>query len=95
RGPEASVLEGPSLAEADYPDVLVARAHSDGANLMLVLYPGSKESATRTIRLAKLSPGRSYTVSGASPERFTADSTGTVALDVAMDGRTPVTVTPD
>jgi hypothetical protein len=94
-GPPKCALEGPVLAEAIYPDVLVARAFSDGENLDLVLYPGRPDegAGTQTIRLERLKSGRDYSVAGASPGRFTADPDGTAHLDVALVGRTPVTVT--
>jgi hypothetical protein len=51
--------QGPILAEAQYPQVIVARAVSDGAALNLVLHPGA-EPGIATLGLGRLVPGRSY-----------------------------------
>jgi hypothetical protein len=94
-GPPECVFEGPVLAEAIYPDVLVARAFSDGANLDLVLYPGQQNDGnnTHTIGFGRLKPGRSYVVTGAEPIR--AGNDGTASLEVTLSGRTPITLTLD
>jgi hypothetical protein len=92
-GPPASVFKGPVLTEASYPDVLVARAFSDGEDLDLVLYNGRAPGRQR-IGLERLSPGRSYVVRGAEPSSFTADARGAASIEVRLDGRTPVRVTP-
>lgn len=93
-GPDPSVLAGPVLAEAEYPDVLVARAYSDGEDLQLALYPGRGDSVTSTVKVARLSAGREYVVAGAAVDRFTADATGTISLQVNLQSRTTVTITP-
>jgi hypothetical protein len=93
-GPPESVSTGPILADAKYPDVLVAKALSHGDDLDLVLYPGTNGRAgTQTIRLAKLRAGSEYAIAG-SERRFRADETGAAAVEVSIDGRTAVHVTP-
>jgi hypothetical protein len=94
RGPDASVLAGPVLADAKYPDVLVARAYSNGEDLQLVLYPGRGDSIATAVKVARLSPGREYVVTGAVMEHFTADATGAVSLQLNLQGRSHVTITP-
>lgn len=92
-GPSAETLGGPVLEDASYPEVLVARAVSDGEGLEVVLYPG-KEDGPRTIGLARLKPGGRYVVTGATQEAVTASAEGTASLVVDLRGRTPVGLTP-
>lgn len=80
--------EGPILADAKYPEVLVAKARShDGQNLELVLYPGT-EKKTAILGLAQLRAGKQYTINGQSP--FKADSEGKARVSVFLDTRTLV-----
>jgi MFS family permease len=90
-GPPPAALLGPVLAEAAYPDVLVAKAYSDGENLELVLYSGGGAS-TQRLKLGRLLPGRTYAVS--QGDTFIADADGFAELDVRLDGRTPVAISP-
>jgi hypothetical protein len=84
---------GPVLAEAAYPDVLVARAVTDGAGLELVLRPGAG-AVRATLGLRRLTPGRVYSVSGAATDRVTADHDGAALVDVDLADRTEITVRP-
>ena len=84
---------GPLLAEAAYPDVLVARAVSDGRGLDLVLVPGDGPRRT-TLRLERLERARCYTVSGATASELTADPDGGALLEVDLHDRTEVTIAP-
>jgi len=90
-GPGAACLSGPLLTEVRYPDVLVAKAWSDGTGLNLVLYPGATPS-TQTLTLQRLTPGQGYIVEE-SGNRFWADDRGHAEIDVFIDGRTVVTIT--
>jgi hypothetical protein len=96
-GPPAGAMRGPLLAEASYPNVLVAKAVSDGEDLRLVLYPGAEPGA-QTLRLERLVPGRAYRVAvegdPAGGEQLFADATGRAELRVALAGRTALSVTP-
>lgn len=92
-GPDEKSLKGPVLAEARYPDVLVARAYSRGEDLNLVLHPGTP-GATHKLRLAQLQPGRSYSVTGAAPSSFTADAKGEALLEASLNGRLEISVVP-
>lgn len=92
-GPAASTLTGPVLADVRYPDVLVAKAFSDGEGLELVLHPGAGE-ARQALRLARLRPGQAYGISGAEETHILADSQGAATLTVRLDGRTEIRVTP-
>ena len=57
QGRPASVFNGPLLSEADYSEVLIAKAFSRGKKLEFVLYPGVRNRAqpvivTRALRIA-------------------------------------------
>jgi hypothetical protein len=88
-----SVLRGPLLDEVAYPDVLVAKAFSDGDDLRLVLYPGGPAKRQR-LGLARLQPGRPYHVTGAVKRSVTADAQGRAEVSVDLEGRTEVRATP-
>lgn len=85
--------DGPVLEDAAYPDVLVAKAVSDGAALDLVLVPGAGPVRT-TLTLAQLRPGASYDVRGGCATSLVADSAGRATLDVDLGARLAVRVTP-
>lgn len=92
-GPPAAWRDGPVLEEAAYPDVLVAKAVSDGAALDLVLVPGNGAVRT-TLALAQLRPGAAYDVRGARPARVVADAAGRAHVDIDLGVRTQVSITP-
>jgi len=82
---------GPQLAEAAYPDVLVARAVTDGHALDLVLRPGGGPVRT-TLAVQRLIPHRAYSVMGATTETVTADAHGRALVEVELTGRQEVRV---
>ncbi|MDB5502878.1 MAG: hypothetical protein JWR89_2780 [Tardiphaga sp.] len=87
--PRPGAITGPILSDCAYPDVLVARAISNGTDLNLVLYDG-KQPGRFPIRIARLSPGRSYAVEGAQPASLLASPDGAATLHVELNGRTVV-----
>ncbi len=92
--PPESTRRGPLLAEANYPDVLVAKAWSDGTGLELVLYPG-RGAGTQRVGIERLRPGAEYRLYEGGRERLVrADEVGRARLDLALDGRTEVTLRP-
>jgi hypothetical protein len=91
--PPAGALTGPVLEGASYPEVLVARAASDGEALDLVLHPGRGEGP-QTIGLARLRPGVRYHVSGAAESVITAGPDGTATIVAPLAGRTPLRIAP-
>lgn len=93
-GPPAACLSGPVLAQAPYPDVLVAKAFSDGKGLDLVLHPG-KAPGTFELGVARLRPGAAYALSGAAAGRVVADGEGRVRLSVPVAGRTELRLAPE
>ena len=90
-GPPAAVFTGPILADARYPDVLVARARSHGDDLDLVLYPGA-QCGPQKIRIERLRPSGQYAVTGAREGVCRADETGAASIEVDLRGRTSVQI---
>jgi hypothetical protein len=86
--------DGPLLATAAYPDVLVAKAVSDGTDLDLVLYPGRPEGLRSSVGLSQLRPDRRYIVTGAVNREFVTDGTGTADVEIDLPGRTRVRIFP-
>ena len=84
---------GPVLAGAAYPDVLVARAVTDGAALDLVLRPGAGPVRT-TLHLERLVPGREYSVRGGTDASLVAGPDGTATLGVDLGARLELRVAP-
>lgn len=82
---------GPVLANAAYPDVLVAKAVTDGTALDLVLRPGAGPTRT-SLHLARLVPGRTYTVTGALTDTVVADPQGRATIGVDLGDRLEVRV---
>lgn len=86
-------LAGPRLAEAAYPDVLVARAVTDGRALDLVLYPGDG-GVRATLVVDQLRPDRRYAVMGTLDSTVEADRGGRARIDLDIEGRTVVRLEP-
>ncbi|GAA5164529.1 hypothetical protein GCM10023321_53110 [Pseudonocardia eucalypti] len=84
---------GPRLAEAAYPDVLVARAVTDGAALDLVLRPGAGPVRT-TLAVDRLRPNTGYVLDGATTAAVTSDDTGRALFDVDLGDRLEVRLRP-
>jgi hypothetical protein len=93
-GPDPRCLVGPILAEANYPEVLVARAVSDGEALDLVLVPGETRQSAQRLGFARLKPGRSYRATGAVESTLIADHEGIASLDVKLAGRSGIRLAP-
>ncbi|MDF1629884.1 MAG: hypothetical protein P1U78_08825 [Alcanivoracaceae bacterium] len=92
RGPQPGALKGPLLTECRYPDVLVARAISDGSNLELVLYNGA-DAGLQSLAIERLQPGGEYRRSDTG-ESLHANSNGCAVVDIHLDGRTELTLQP-
>ena len=89
QGAPRTCLEGPKIEATAYPDVLVARAWSDGTGLEAVLYPG-QAGGLQTIPISNLRPGARYRVHGAMADELHADDSGNAALVVMLSGRTEI-----
>jgi hypothetical protein len=94
KGAPEAWRRGPILGRCEYPEVLAARAVSDGADLELVLHPGSTPGH-HTVELEQLAPGGRYSVRGACQESLQADPAGRASLRVELRGRTEVAVRPE
>src|SRR6201987_2179378 len=84
---------GPILDAADYPEVLVARAVTDGEALDLVLRPGDP-GGRRRLGFARLRPGVTYAVCGGVEYRIVPAADGTGSAHVDLDGRHEVRLIP-
>ena len=84
---------GPVLAQAAYPDVLVARAVTDGRALDLVLRPGNDGGRT-TLGVERLAPRHTYAVIGGVDETVTADDDGCAVVTVDLDDRRELALRP-
>ena len=93
RGLPTAWAIGPVLDECSYPDVLVARAVSDGDDLQLVLRSGNGAGRQR-LGIADLQPEQVYDVAGAVQDQLTPDASGKAAIEVDLDGRAEVRVSP-
>jgi hypothetical protein len=92
-GPGNATLTGPLLADASYPEVLVASARTDGRDLRLVLRPGDGGGRVQ-LGFDRLRPGGEYVVNGALQQTITAGTDGRAALDVDLGGRVEVNLSP-
>lgn len=97
-GGEHGPRPGPRLAEADWPAVAVATAHTDGHDHHAVLYPGPNTpqpaSARHEFGYDQLVPGRTYRVDGATVDQVTADSNGSAVVPVILTERTELQLRP-
>jgi len=93
KAPPAVLAGGPLLAEARYPEVLVAKAVGDGSALDLVLYPGRGAGRER-LGLERLVPGRRYRLAGDGAGELVADDQGRARIEVELRGRTALRVVP-
>jgi len=86
-------LAGPHLADADYPEILVAAARREGEMLRLILHPGGA-GAIRPIAIAGLKPGRHYHTGLAEQPFARADETGRAVIAVPLHARTELRIVP-
>ena len=99
-GPGDRTLSGPMLFEADYPDVLIAKARSaDGQSLDLVLHSGS-DGKSKSLGFNQLEPLGRYALlierTGAASEKrvASANSEGVLRIEVDISDRTQLTLQP-
>jgi hypothetical protein len=92
-GPGNAVLRGPFLEDAAYPDVMVARATTDGEDLRLVLRPGS-DAGRQTLGIRRLIPGRVYEAKGCTEPTVQAGPSGSATVEVDLIGRHEVVLSP-
>jgi hypothetical protein len=96
-GPPAGAMRGPLLGGIAYPDVLVAKAVSDGEDLTLVLYGAGGANSRQSLGIDRLRPGKRYTVTGGADEvrSIEADAKGHADFDVELRGRTEIRLVPE
>jgi hypothetical protein len=92
KGPPPTAYTGPLLDSCAYPDVLVAKACSNGENLELVLYNGT-ENQKADIIITRLKKDTKYCIKETGTE-FISDSSGKAVLSCTINGRTALTVVP-
>ena len=92
--PPRRPLARPHLAEAVYPDVLVASAHERDGALHAVLHPG-RAPGPQPLGFAGLRPGSDYRLDAAGLTRTVlADHQGRARIDLSLDGRTELRLAP-
>ncbi|BBY25118.1 linalool dehydratase/isomerase domain-containing protein [Mycobacterium stomatepiae] len=84
---------GPRLVDVPHPEVLVAKAVSDGHGLDVVVHPG-RNSQRVGLRVDRLRPGGCYQVHGALGGPIMADDLGCAQFTVDLAGRTVIAVRP-
>ncbi len=84
---------GPHIRDVPHPDVVVARAVTDGAALDAVLWPGLRPGRF-ALALDRLQPGRIYTAHGANDRQVRADDRGTARVVVDLHDRTTIELRP-
>lgn len=84
---------GPRLKDAPHPDVLPAKAVTDGDALDLVIHPSS-EGKRVILEFDRLRPTQRYYVHGSSDGEIEADADGEGRAIVDVSGRTSVQVRP-
>jgi|GEM_PF-320217 len=85
--------EGPMLESAEYPQVLVAKAVSDGSALDLQLSPGQGGGRHR-LELSQLRPNQTYQAKGAVEANIIADAQGRASIHVQLDRTLKVLIAP-
>ena len=84
---------GPVIERAEYPNVLVAKAVSDGQGLEAVFYPGGK-GGRETIGLSQLERGRRYRSHGTIETEVTADASGKADVSFDLEDRIEIRLVP-
>ena len=92
-GPDERWTKGPVIADAQYPEILPARAVSDGDVLEAVLYPG-QGSGRFDIGFAQLRPGARYRLDGLTEAEGMADEHGKIRTNVELSGRQEIRLAP-
>lgn len=87
-----SPTSGPFIKDADYPDILVAKAVNADGSLSAVLYPG-EQSGFKALTIGGLAPNQSYVAVIGAEYQFEADSAGDARLNLPLNGRTELRIT--
>ncbi|WP_433598154.1 hypothetical protein ACQPXH_20530 [Nocardia sp. CA-135953] len=84
---------GPRIFDLPHPNVLVAKAVSDGHGLDAVLYPG-RGPGRFALLLDQLAPRGRYLVHGAVEPELTADASGKARITVELRARSAIELRP-
>ncbi|MFQ6395048.1 hypothetical protein ACLMAJ_16480 [Nocardia sp. KC 131] len=84
---------GPRIVDVPHPEVIVAKAVSDGHGLEAVFYPG-KEPGRFTVLLDQLLPRRDYLILGAVIPVASADEHGRMSVTIDLPGRSTFQLRP-
>jgi hypothetical protein len=84
---------GPVIAEADYPDVLLASATNTEDSLQAVLYPGNA-AGEKSITIGGLKPTQVYRVNADRSYKVQADHQGRADISVEVNDRSCISITP-
>lgn len=90
---DGTARAGPRLIAAPYPAVLIAKAVSDGRSLELVLHPGDG-TCVATLEFGGLLPDRAYSTGQPNLPKLTSDAEGRATLQIALAGRTVLSLEP-
>ena len=86
-------LRGPKLSEVSYPEILPAKAVSDGQAFEAVLYPGA-QGGQYSLGFSDLAPNRDYRCDGCVESSARSDDEGKLTVNVALNGRHEIRVFP-
>ena len=93
QGPPSVWLTGPKLDNVAYPDILPAKAVSDGQAFEAVLYPGL-ESGNFELGFSDFLPGRDYHCHGCVESAVRSDEQGRFTVNVKLTDRQEIRITP-
>lgn len=89
----AQWASGPILADAPYPECLVALAETDGKALRLVVRPGARPCRV-SLSISRLRPNGEYAIAGAVSGAAAADRHGNANIEVDLEDRNVITIYP-
>ena len=92
-GPPAEWRDGPVIEEMNYPDVLPARAVSDGEALEAVVYPGDANGRFE-LGFAQFRPHTNYRLDGFTESQTRSDEAGRLRATLELDGRREIRISP-
>lgn len=92
-GPPAEWRDGPVIEDMNYPDILPARAVSDGEALEAVVYPGDA-SGRFELGFAQFRPDTNYRLDGFTESQTRSDGAGRLRATIELDGRREIRISP-
>ena len=92
-GPPAEWRDGPVIDDMNYPEVLPARAVSDGEALEAVIYPG-EASGRFELGFAQFRPDTNYRLEGFTESQTRSDKAGKLRATVELNGRRELRISP-